>query len=78
MTRAAASEALRVLAAGLEPGDAGVRVFLERIAAHDDGQALRDGLVEIGAAAVLGAPWGAGGRVTRVERVIVDPRVGSL
>jgi hypothetical protein len=45
---------LRGLAAGLEPGLDGVRRLLERLAHHDEAEALRAVLVEEGAQALLG------------------------
>ena len=53
----------RPAGAKLETNLAGQRRLLERIASHDDAEALRDMLVELGARALLdGGPGGAGAR----------------
>jgi len=53
MTHAEADLALHRLAVGLEADVAGVLRLLERIAGSDEAEALRDRLVELGAAALL-------------------------
>ncbi len=53
MTRAGALATVRRLALGLDPDLAGVSRLLERIAASEDAEALRDALVDLGAMALL-------------------------
>ena len=53
MTRVEALAALRQLCHGLASDLAGCARLLERIAATDDAEALRDALVELGAAEPL-------------------------
>jgi hypothetical protein len=53
MTKPEATAVLLGLAAGLEADLEGVRRLLERIAAHDEAELLRDLLVEEGAGALL-------------------------
>jgi len=53
MTHDQADLVLHRLAAGLQPDVAGILRLLERISQHDEAEALRDRLVELGAAAVL-------------------------
>jgi len=53
LTCAAALEDLRRLARGLKASPAGVARLLERAAAHDESEVLRDALVECGARLLL-------------------------
>ena len=53
MTRPEALATLRRLAGTLAPDLDGVRRLLERVASHDDAEALRSALTELGAAALL-------------------------
>ena len=55
MTRPEALALLRRLAVGLVPDQAGCARLLERVAASEDAEALRDALTEEGARAVLEA-----------------------
>jgi hypothetical protein len=55
VTRAEALAALRVLTVGLAPDLAGQARLLERIASHEEHEALRDALTEEGARALLDA-----------------------
>lgn len=60
MTRAEALAAVRRLATGLpaeEDVDAIVARFMERVAASEDGELLRDVLTELGAKALLEARY---------------------
>jgi hypothetical protein len=53
MTRDEALGVVRRPTAGLAPDQAGCSRLLERIAGHDDAEALRDALVLVGAERVL-------------------------
>lgn len=53
MTRLEAQQALRRLAAGLPADLAGVARLRERVAQHDEREALQDALAERGARAML-------------------------
>jgi len=53
MTRVEALEELRRLGHRLTPSPAGVARLLERAAAHDEAEVLRDALVECGARLLL-------------------------
>ena len=55
MTHPEAIAAIRSLAAGLEPDDAGFRRLLERISAETEPECLRDALIEMGAKALVEA-----------------------
>ena len=62
VTREEAWTIVTALARGLTPDAEGVRILLERVAAHDQAEALRAHLTEIGARArveaALGRRWG--------------------
>ncbi len=53
MSRSEAERELRRLAVGLRPDIDGARRFMERAASHDQAEALRDALAELGARQVL-------------------------
>ena len=53
MTRADASAVLHSLAVGLAPDLAGCARLLERVAGHEEAEALRAALTELGARALL-------------------------
>lgn len=53
MTKTQALDTVRALAAGLAPTLAGCSRLLERIAGHDEAEALRAALTELGAKVVL-------------------------
>jgi len=53
VTRQDALQALRRLAVGLAPDLAGCARLLERVSVHEDAEALRDALTELGAEALL-------------------------
>lgn len=53
MTRPEAVGALLTLARGLTADHAGVERLLERIVEHEQGEMLRDALVEVGARSIL-------------------------
>lgn len=58
MSRSLALSALRALAAGLPADLSGETRMLERVAGHDDAEALRSMLVEIGVRHLLDTPDG--------------------
>jgi hypothetical protein len=58
MTRSEALAAVRRLASGLAADQAGILRLLERVSLDEDAEALRDALVELGAAVVLDAERG--------------------
>jgi hypothetical protein len=53
MTRPEALAALRQLTAGLPLDNRGTGRLLERVASHDEAEALRDALAELGASSFL-------------------------